>query len=295
MMENEFSPIRRKGIVLMGGVILVLLLSGGYFFLRATQDPSGLGFLLNMLIALLVLLPLPILIYRFYALANAIYILNRDGLMIRWGLRREIISLYQIEWIRPANELGFRLPLPWFRFPGGILGNRKVSELGVVEFIAADLKHLILVATPEKVYAISPADTNTFMKRFRQVSELGSLTPFEAQSVYPKVLLGKVWEDRISRILILSGLAIGLILLIVVSIAVPGLGSIEWLSPETNAPAERLLLLPILDGLIWMFNLILGIFLSRRGERYQLAAYLLWGVSSVSGLLLMMASLLLIF
>lgn len=294
-METEFAPTRRLGTIFQSALILVFAISGGYFFFLATQDPSGSGFLLNMVIALILMVPLPLLIYRLYALANALYILRRDGLMIRWGLRREDIPLHNIEWIRPAAELGFRLPLPWLRWPGGILGNRRVPELGKVEFMASDLSHMVLVATPEKVYAISPAELGPYMRVFRQINEMGSLSPLEAQSVYPTVLLRRVWEDRIARIMILSSLGIGVILLVAVSIAVPIIESITWVGATDLAPAESLLLLPVLEGLIWLFNFVLGLFVYRRGDNLRIAAYLMWASAALTGILLLIGSLLLIF
>ena len=248
-----------------------------------------------MLIALVLLAPLPLLVYRLYALVSATYILRRDGLRIRWGLRREDIPLNDIEWIRPATELGFRLPMPWLRWPGAVLGSRKVPELGSVEFLAADLSHMLLVATPEKVFAVSPQDTGAFMSLFSQVNELGSLAPLEPQSVYPTLLLGRVWEDRIARLLFFISFGIGLVLLTVDAIAVPSLDTIPWLTPGSTAPAERLLLLPVLDGIIWLGDLVFGIFLYRRSSDLRIATYMLWGTSALTGVLLLLGSLLFIF
>ncbi len=294
-MENEFDPPRRTGILIQGGLALWFLAAGGYFFFLAAQDQAGLDFLLHMLIALVLLAPVPLLVYRLYALVSAVYILRRDGLRIRWGLRREDIPLNDIEWIRPATELGFRLPMPWLRWPGAILGSRKVSELGSVEFLAANLSQMLLVATPEKVFAISPQDTGAFMALFRQVNELGSLAPLEPQSVYPTLLLGRVWEDRVARLLFFISFGVGLVLLAVDAIAVPGLDTIPWLTPGSTAPAERLLLLPVLNGLIWLGDLVFGIFLYRRSSDLRLATYMLWGSSALTGLLLLLGSLLFIF
>jgi hypothetical protein len=294
-MEKIFYPPRRAGLLILGILILGLAGAGAYFFFLATQDPSGLDFLLHMLLALVILSPLPLLVYRLYALMNGAYGLRRDGLLLRWGLRREDIPLNAVEWVRPASEMGFRLPLPWLRLPGALLGTRKVSELGLVEFIASDTKHMILVATPEKVYAISPENPNQFMSFFRQVNELGSLVPLQAQSVYPKVLIGRVWEDKMARRLILGSLAVGLVLLIVTVIAIPGLETVVWTGGEIGAPAERLLLLPVLDSMIWIFNLVVGIFLYRRGGDLVTAAYFLWGTAGLTGILLLIGSLSLIF
>lgn len=294
-METEFSPPRRTGILIQGVLALWLLAAGGYFFFLSTQDTNGLDFLLHMMIALVLLAPLLVIVYRLYALLSAVYILRRDGLMIRWGLRREDIPLNDIEWIRPATELGFHLPMPWLRWPGAILGARRIPELGQIEFMAADVPHMLLIATRNRVFAISPKDVNGFMTQFQRINELGSLTPLPAQSVYPRLLFGRVWDDKLARIFILGGFGVGLILLAVVGIAVPGLGEIPWTETGSTAPAERLLLLSVLDGLIWLFNLILGMFLYRRGEDQVIAAYLLWGSSALAGLLLLIGSLLLIF
>ena len=295
MVEKDFSPANLIGLIFQLVVIVILALTGGYFFFMATREASGLNFLLYMLVALLAFSPLPILFYRLYGLLTATYILRRDGLLIRWGLRREDIPLNQIEWVRPANELGFRLPLPWLRWPGAILGNRRGNELGLVEFMAGDTAHLILIATSQKVFAISPKDMKGFMAFFQQLNELGSLTPLEAQSVYPRVLIGRVWEDRLARILILGSLGVGLALLAAVAVSIPNLTNITWTDPGGTAPAERLLLLPILGGLIWFFDLLSGIFLYRKGGDLRLAAYLIWGSSALTCLLLLAGSLMLIF
>ena len=246
-MEREFFPPRRTGVLIQGAMALWFLAAGGYFFFRAVQDQAGLDFLLHMVIALVLWAPLPLILYRLYSLISSSYTLRRDGLRIHWGLRREDVPLNDIEWICPANELGFRLPLPWLRWPGAFLGSRKVPELGLVEYMSADVAHMLLVATPDKVFAVSPQDTGAFMMLFRQINEMGSLTPLEAQSVYPTLLIGHVWEDRRARLLAIIGFLVGLVLLAVDAIAVTRLDVVPWIGAEASAPAERLLLLPVLD------------------------------------------------
>jgi len=294
-MENEFYPPRTTGILFQVGLTLLLGGAGAFFFYSATQDPSGVNFLLDMLIALVLFAPLPLLVYRWLALVNAVYILRREGLMIRWGLRREDIPLGSIEWVRPASEIGFRLPLPWLRWPGAVIGRRMVPELGQVEYLSADMNHMLLVATPGRVFAVSPENTKAFMATFQRVNKLGSLTPIEAQSVYPSVFIGRVWEDPLGRWLIMGSFLMGVILLAGVAIAVSGLDVIQWVESGTTAPAERLLLLPVLNGLIWLLNLGAGTLLYRRGEDQQIAAYMLWGTSALTGILLLLGSVLLIF
>jgi hypothetical protein len=74
-----------------------------------------------------------------------------------------------------------------------------------------------------------------------------------------------------------------------------GLETIAWIGTIEPAPAERLLLLPILDGIFWLVNLVLGIFLHRKGGDLRIGAYLLWGTGAVTGLLFLIASVGLIF
>jgi hypothetical protein len=56
-----------------------------------------------------------------------------------------------------------------------------------------------------------------------------------------------------------------------------------------------MLLLPVLNGMVWLFNLVLGIFLYRRGGDLKMAAHLLWGNAILIGMLMLIVSLLLIF
>ncbi len=294
-MQTDFHPPRRTGIFIQISLIIALGVTGGWFFLLATQEETGVNFLLDILFALILFAPLPLFLYRLYALLSAQYILQRDGLTIHWGFRREDIPLQDIEWMRPAKETGFRLFLPWLRWPGAIIGRRTIPELGWVEFMAADLNHMVLIATPEKVFAISPENLSAFMSQFRRINELGSLTPLEAQSVYPTILLGRVWEDPLARILILAGFGTGLLVLGLVGITLPGRETIAWMDPNVIAPAERLLLLPVLNGIIWLANLVIALFFYRSGGAHRIAAYLLWGTAILVSLVLFTSTLILVF
>ncbi len=66
-----------------------------------------------------------------------------------------------------GDELGFRLPLPWLRWPGSLIGSRKLAELGLVEFMSADMAHMLLVPR-RKVLAIHPRIPAAFMMLFQQ-------------------------------------------------------------------------------------------------------------------------------
>jgi len=235
-------------------------------------------------------------LYRGFALVQSGYTLDRDGLRLRWGLRGEDIPLPQIEWVRPAAELGFRLPLPFFQWPGAVVGKRKVEGLGEVEFLASDVRLLLLVATPQKIYAISPADGRAFIRSFRQIIELGSLTPLPSYSVLPAAFLQKVWQDRPARWLTLAGLALTGVLFILAGLIIPtratiSLGYDALRQPLDPVSADRLLLLPLLGAAAYVVDLFTGLLFYRRDDQRPLS-YLLWGSSVLTPLLLFLAMIL---
>ena len=288
---GTYLPEKRSGLVFQGGLALISLALSGLGFLMASQQEEGFYFMLWMLAALVFLPPAALLIYRAYALFQARYVLEREGLRLRWGLRAEDIPISMIEWIRPANELGFHLQYPLIRWPGAVVGEETTEGLGAVEFMASDPERLLLVATPEKIYAISPEDTKKFLRQFQLMVEMGSLAELPSFSAQPGVFMQQVWSDRIARLLILIGLGATFLLFIFVSVYIPTRG---WVSlgfdatgqPVPPSPPETLLLFPVLAGVMFGVDLGAGFYFYRR-EGSALLAYIAWGSSVVIPVLLL--------
>lgn len=288
-----FTPPRRKGLMLHILIGTQLLAGGGVCLWLAVNSTSGMGFVWLMLAALVLLTPTPFILYRAYSLSRAMYTLQRDGLKLRWGLRQEDIPLTEIEWVYLAADLPYALPLPWFSAAGAIRGVRNIRDLGRVEYMASEANCLVLVAAPEKVYAISPPDPAAFLRAFRYANELGSLAPIQAFSSVPAVFLRSVWGDRLARLLLAIGLAATLILFVATGLTIPthqaiSLGFEGPGQPAIPGPPERLFLLPVLGVLVYALDLLGGMFFYRReGERQ--VAYMLWAASPISPLLLLLA------
>ncbi len=290
-----FLPLRRRAM------LLHILAAFGFLAVSAVsltfalqQQVSGF-FALLLLLSVAFFIPLPVVLYRAYALYNAAYTIERDGVRIRWGLRAEDIPLTEIEWVRPVSDLGFHLPLPRLSFPGAILGLRKVDELGEVEFLASDAASMLLIAAPHKVYAVSPEDTRGFMRAFQDAIELGSLSPLPAYSAEPAAFARRVWDDRVARGFLIAGLALTVVLLVLVSLAVPGraevsLGFNSQGLPLEPVPGQQLLLLPVLGIFAFVANLFIGLFFYRR-ETERPVAFVLWICSAVTPALLILATL----
>ncbi len=297
-MEQIYRPTRRNGLILHSVALAAFsVASGAAFWLAFRQDVGG-NFVLYILLALLLFIPIPILAYRGYALLTARYSIERDGLRLRWGLRAEDIPLTEVEWVRPAADLAFELPLPRLSWPGAIVGGLTVGDLGPVEYMASERDLLLLVATPARVYAISPADPVSFVRAFQYATEMGSLSPIDAYSARPASYLRSVWSDRAARVLILAGGALALALFVLVSLAIPGrqtasLGFTSSGQPIPAGPAVQLLLLPILGVLAYVMDSIGGAFFYRY-DPWRPVAYLLWGSGVLTPAVLLLAVLFLL-
>lgn len=288
-----FYPPRRRGLTFHTvGISLLGLLSVGCFLLGLRQEVGG-YFALWMLLSLFFFVPLVLVVYRGYALLRARYFIEREGLRLRWGLRVEDIPVTQVEWIRPASDLPYRLRLPLLGWPGAILGSVHVEDLGEVEFLAADETTLLLVATPQRVYAISPADPRAFLRVFHRMMELGSLEPLTHRSVQPTAFFRLIWQDRLARWLILVGIGLVLLLFTGVSLIIPtraevSLGFSSNGTPLPGVPAAQLLLLPVLSAFALGVDLLGGLFFYRQPED-RVLAFFLWSSGVLTPLLMLAA------
>lgn len=291
--ELVFLPDRRRGMIYQAGVMILLAILGLQGLWQASQARIGPAFLLSLLPLAIAAIGLPLLAYRAYALQTATYVIQRNGIRLRWGLRLEEIPISSVLWVHPADELESKLSYPWLRWPGALLGVHQVIGLGPVEYLASRTQRLVCIGTEERIFAISPADPQAFIYQFQRLIELGSFSPLTANSVYPGMLLRRVWASRPARYLLLAGFILSLALLVWASLAIPvrvevHLGFEPDGSPGDLVPAVQLLLLPVLNAIFFAIDFFLGLFLFRR-ESSQTLAYLAWGMGAALPVLFMVA------
>lgn len=285
--EFVFQPERRAGAVVHVVGIVVFVLAGLYGIYQVSLANIGPAFLVYLLPTLAAVAFVPALAYRGYALRNGLYVLEREGLHLRWGLRQEDIPIENILWVHRPDELKTPLPLPRFYWPGAVLGVRRLVGGGEVEFLASDVERLVLVGTPGRVYALSPANPETFILAFERCIEMGSLAPIDGRSVYPTFLIARVWQALPARIVLLAGAVLSLALLAVVGAAIPRraevmLGFRPGIAGDA-VPSVRLLLLPVLNTGFFMVDFFAGLFFFRKPES-QALAYLLWSGAALTAL-----------
>lgn len=294
-----FYPAKRAGLVLHVALALIFAGGGGGLLWLAFQQAGG-GFLILYLLGALVLFGLLVFIgYRGYALLHASYTIERDGLSLRWGLRREDIPLTELEWIHPADDLLTPLKKPAFSMPGAYLGLVDHSDLGKVEYLASSIKSLVVIESFNNVFVLSPEDPKEFMRAFNRSLEMGSLSPIEPFSAEPAELIQNVMQNRFARIALITSLVLTLLLVVLTSLLIPTRQVISLgITPAGNAlepvASTRLLILPLLGSLAFVLNVIVGLFFFRHEEQ-QPVSFAIWAAAVLTPLLLIAATLVIVF
>jgi hypothetical protein len=296
--DGHYPPPKQFGLLVHAFLVLMLIGLSGWGIWNLSFTTVGPNFVIFLLDALLALVPLPLFLYRAYALVRADYILDRDSLELRWGLRDEDIPLTDIEWLRPASDLSTPLRLPWLPLPGAVLGLRRHPDLGVVEFLASSSRNLLLVATSKRVYAISPIDAARFAQTFARTIEMGSLLPAEARSVYPSFIFSRAWGNPLVRFLWLAGSFLNVGLGVWVMLTIPALDQVSLGFAPTGAalspsPASQLILLPVISSFLFLTGLFAGMYFYR-WETHRTLALVIWMSSALTGLLFLFAALFII-
>lgn len=293
MNTGQFPPPKQRGLLIHGIILLVLTVVVVVGFIQLTSADVGPAFLIWLLVSLVAFVPIPFFTYRVFSLYRAGYEIDRDSLAIHWGLRVEDIPLSDIEWMRPAEDLTNPLNLPALPLPGALLGMRRHPDLGLVEFIASDTKKLLLVATAKRVFVISPENPAGLTQTFARATEMGSLAPAEAKSVYPSFIVSQAWENGMARYLWLSALFLNIGLFIWASLIIPStpevaLGVQASRGVLQTVPSSQLMIFPVASLLLSVAGWIAGLYFYR-WDRERTLAFIVWGSSTFTSLLFLIA------
>lgn len=279
-------------MLLGAGGLSALLFAIGLSLARLGQGLISPGSLL-WIVALLLALPLALLVgYRLFGLATAAYRIDRDGLYVRWGLVYEQLPIGSVVSIKPASEFGGpQRPALGVWWPGCLVGRGRTDQNQELVFFAGSGAQLIVRTRDGRFLVLSPPDSTAFQSAFLSATRMGALESIAERSDRPDFLLTRIWKDRAARGLILAGLVLPLLGLTVLVLKAPGLpeqipfGFGPGGEPGPLAPPGRLLLLPMIAGLAWLVDLVLGSWFYRSLSERPLS-YALWGASVVGGALL---------
>ncbi len=276
----ECRPPQRSGQVALSLLGVAAVAVGVRALWEIAHLSPGLGWSLWLTVGLISWGMVAWTAYALLALRRARYRFTRDGIGLQWGLRAEQIPMNRVLWIEPASALDVRLRLPLFWWPGSLRGVRRVPDLGVVEYLADRPRHLILIATPERVYAISPERPQECLAAIRGLLELGALNPLPEVHQHPAMLLRTLWADRAVRALLLGLLAVNLLIFARASLRMSQLDQVVMNygpdgTPLSPVPATRLLFLPLMNGWFSLALAVVGAAFYRKEERRALS-FVVW-------------------
>lgn len=291
-----FSPPRRTALTFLSTLLVLFLVIAILMFGLAQSQGAGIlpygAYLLGSAVAFCLALGLGGMMD---ALSRSTYAWRGTDLIVRLGLAEWKIPAQAIEWVRPADELAFPFKVPVLHWPGLIVAEREDTNLGRVHFLATQSRGLVLVGTPDRVFALSPADVPGFMSSYSQIN---GESAFLGEGPLPvRLTRPHVHEDRYGRGLLSAAGILGVALLVLCVALVPGRASVS-LGFDANGnpleafPANRLLLLPWFNSVGALLDLSAGFFLFWRPNPRREMAYFLWSTASLLAFLLLLAVLL---
>jgi len=228
------------------------------------------------------------LIYQLWGLINAVYEMDRNAVVIRWGGIQYQIPMASVQAILQGTDVtGLRMQ-PGFRWPGYFVGLGEATDMGPILFFATrPLSEQIIIRTAGMAYAISPKDLEEFLQAFRERLDMGPTQEVEESSKHPGFLDWVIWRDRLGLSVLLGSLLLLGLLVGVLCWRYPYLPPeiVLRFDPEGEAllvaEASRIFYIALLGVIFLVINGGLGLLLYRR-ERT--ATYFLWiGLLAVQG------------
>jgi hypothetical protein len=270
-----FKPISKIGLIVHGVAIILLMGVVSMLIIPLFNHSLSFLFIAYLLSAFLVAIPIPFLAYRTYALFNAEYILERDGIRLKWGLRLEDIPMNEILWVQQAKTYPHPIHYPFFQIPGALLGQVKQPNGEMIEFIASEKKNLVLIGLKNKIYAVSPLELEKFLTVFTDQLEYGSLAEIIPQSIYPSLLVTQIFKLPKMIWLMSASFILNLVLLFASGFASTRFEQVFMSYNvlgmlEDPIPATQLMIFPILSLFFFFSSIILSIVLYRDQSKAKL-------------------------
>lgn len=163
-------------VVFIFGAIAIWLLK----LLLEQSQPYNIFILLVGLF--LVLMMLGVTIYWTLVAFNLRYHLDRNGLIVHWGLARQLIPFHHIENIVPGIELSEPARFKGINLAGLRLGRGELGEGAPLQFYStAALANSLVIVTSNRAYAISPRQPESLVKAWQARQTLGPTQQWKAE------------------------------------------------------------------------------------------------------------------
>ncbi|MEI7924610.1 MAG: PH domain-containing protein [Chloroflexota bacterium] len=147
--------------------------------------------------------------YWTYSLATLSYSLDRNGLVIRWGILRQVIPLGSIERLVPGTSVGVP-QVQGVSWMGYHIGRAEIARIGNVLFYSTHQtpEQVLYVMTTERNYAISVPDPAAFARQIQVRQDLGPTAEVTHHVERALSSLQGFGEDRLGWILAAAALGV---------------------------------------------------------------------------------------
>ncbi len=205
--------------------------------------------------------------YWTYALATMSYELDRNGLVIQWGVTRQVVPLGDIERLVPGTSVGIP-SVKGVSWLGYHIGRATIERIGDVLFYTThqNAEQVLYVMTSERNYAISVDDPAGFARQVQIRQDLGPT----ARVTHHAQRLGSAaqafWYDPLGRTLVAVALLSTFVMWALVALRYPDLpAALELHFPASEDTGlvdirtkDAILQLPRIATLILVINLAIG-------------------------------------
>ncbi|MDA0815724.1 MAG: PH domain-containing protein [Chloroflexi bacterium] len=208
--------------------------------------------------------------YWTYALSTLWYALDRNGLIIHWGLLSQVVPLNAIERLVPGTSVGVNRVggISWL---GYHVGQAAVDRIGNVLFYSTHQspEQVLYVMTSERNYAISVEDPAEFAREIQVRQDLGATAETTHHVERELPALQGFWADRTGILLACGAIALGALVWLIVGWQYGTLPETFelYFPPSSASPLVELvgraavLELPRTASLLLIVNLTLGVLL----------------------------------
>jgi len=265
-----------KPKIILGGIcgaaiIGVISIFDRWCLQRLSTAAVDLTFFFLALAIVVSIFAVALMVYWLYGLFSLSYILDRNGLVIRWGPLRQVVPMGNIERIVPAEAVHVPMRFYGVAWPGYRVGKGYVKGVGSLRVYATcPLRGQLLVITPSQIYGISPSNPQAFLKDFERRAGLGIVHRMEQITHRSAWMSLPIWRDRQAQALIFAGFLLNLWLVAYICKAYPGLPRILPLHFDSLGEVDRvgerteLFILPIIGWMVQMFDTSAGLLLHPR-------------------------------
>ncbi len=204
-----YQPPRALGLMVGAALIAWSIGIAALLVLGTLDQPFGLLTLGTSIVIAACLGIAGVFGYWTYSLAMLSYALDRNGLVISWGLTRQVIPLSAIDRLVPGTSVG--VPhVQGVSWMGYHIGHADIQRIGDVLFYSTHQtpEQVLYVMTTERNYAISVPDPAAFARQIQVRQDLGPTAEVTHHVERSFSSVQGFWGDAAGRYLALAALLV---------------------------------------------------------------------------------------